>query len=63
MSIISEGFAPNGVRIIIKDDYMAKTPEEDARVYAEQIRVQQELMRKIAMQNAARNARKDTPAL
>ena len=27
MSIISDGFAPNGVRIIVKDDYIAKTPE------------------------------------
>ena len=52
MGIISEGFAPNGVRIIIRDDYMAKTPEEDARVLEEQIRVQQELMRKIAAQAA-----------
>ena len=56
MSIISEKFAPNGVKIIIKDDYMAKTPEEDARVYEEQIRVQQELMRKIAAQNAGKEA-------
>lgn len=52
MGIISEGFAPNGVRIIIRDDDMAKTPEEDARVLEEQIRVQQELMRKIAAQAA-----------
>lgn len=56
MSIISEEFAPNGVKIIIKDDYMVKTPEEDARVYEEQIRVQQELMRKIAAQNAGKEA-------
>ncbi len=54
MSIISEEFAPNGVKIIIKDDYMAKTPEEDARVYAEQMRVQQEIMRKIAMESMRR---------
>lgn len=54
MSIISEEFAPNGVKIIIKDDYMAKTPEEDARVYEEQMRVQQEIMRKIAMESMRR---------
>jgi len=54
MSIISEGRAPNGVRIIIKDDFMAKTPEESARVYAEQVRIQQEIMRKIAMKNMQR---------
>ena len=56
MSIISEEFAPNGVKIIIKDDYMAKTPEEDARVFEEQMRVQRELMRKIAAQNAGKEA-------
>ena len=59
MSIISDGFTPNGVRIIVKDDYIAKTPEEDARVFEEQMRIQQELMRKIAMTNAA----KETSAL
>ena len=59
MGIISYGFAPNGVRIIVKDDYMAKTPEEDARVFEEQMRIQQELMRKIAMTSAA----KETSAL
>lgn len=59
MSIISDEFAPNGVRIIVKDDYIAKTPEEDARVFEEQMRIQQELMRKIAMTSAA----KETSAL
>ena len=54
MAIISEGRAPNGARIIIKDDFIAKTPEEDARVYAEQMRVQQEIMRKIAMESMRR---------
>ena len=54
MSIIGYGFAPNGVRIIVKDDYMAKTPEEDARVFEEQMRIQRELMCKIAMTNAAK---------
>ena len=59
MSIISDEFAPNGVRIIVKDDYIAKTPEEDARVFEEQMRSQQELMRKLAMTSAA----KETSAL
>ena len=59
MSIISDGFAPNGVRIIVNDDYIAKTPEEDARVFEEQMRIQRELMRKIAMTSAA----KETSAL
>lgn len=59
MSIISDEFAPNGVRIIVKDDYIAKTPEEDARVFEEQMWIQQELMRKIAMTSAA----KETSAL